>query len=76
MKSLTVLFLNSQHLQDLDEEITEMTRKKPCASQVWMNPDCCVFNIQRPHSNQLPLFFILVFSVDRKMVYETWSKMC
>lgn len=49
MKSLTVLFLNPQHLQDLDEEITEMTRKKPCASQVWMHPDCCVYNIHRPH---------------------------
>ncbi|KTG47517.1 hypothetical protein cypCar_00022098 [Cyprinus carpio] len=27
------------HLQDPDEEITEMTRKKPCASQACWNPD-------------------------------------
>lgn len=41
--SLTVLFLNPQHLQDPDEETTEMTRKKPCASQVWMSHDRCVY---------------------------------
>jgi len=61
MKSLTVLFLNSQHLHDLDEEIVEMTRKKSCAPQVWMNHDC-LYNIHRPHQvshklNQLPLLF-------------------
>uniref|UniRef100_A0A673GL77 G1/S-specific cyclin-E1 n=1 Tax=Sinocyclocheilus rhinocerous TaxID=307959 RepID=A0A673GL77_9TELE len=32
------------HLQDPDEEITEMTRKKPCASQVWMSHDWFVFS--------------------------------
>uniref|UniRef100_A0AAY4EP01 Cyclin N-terminal domain-containing protein n=1 Tax=Denticeps clupeoides TaxID=299321 RepID=A0AAY4EP01_9TELE len=35
----TPVSVSKQHLQDPDEEVLEMTRKKQCGSQVYWNPD-------------------------------------